>query len=268
MGNAEVQGRLWGLQARDFAQRLEQVVLPLYSSVLDAAQITPGTKFLDAGCGAGLLGLLASYRGAYVAAFDASPALLDIARKRLPPAADVREGELESLPYDDATFDVVTAVNSVFFAEDTARAIRELWRVVKPGGRVIVTAWGPPDQCEFLSSVMPLVLPLMPPLPPGAKPIKPGALSEPGALAAAMEEAGLEIADQGEITCPFVFPNLEASWIANASAGPNQLAIAHSGEEAVRAAFNQADEAHMRPDGSIRYENLFLWVAGIRLAAV
>jgi len=54
------------------------------------------------------------------------------------------------------------------------------------------------------------------------------------------------------------------SWRANASAGPNQLAIAHSGEAAVRAAFAEADEAHTRPDGSVRYENVFLWAVGER----
>jgi hypothetical protein len=47
-------------------------------------------------------------------------------------------------------------------------------------------------------------------------------------------------------------------------AGPNQLAIAHSGEAAVRAAFGEADRAQTRPDGSIRYENVFLWVVGER----
>jgi hypothetical protein len=89
-------------------------------------------------------------------------------------------------------------------------------------------------------------------------------LSEPGALSAVVQRAGLRVVDQGEVSCPFVFPNVEASWRANASAGPNQMAIAHSGEAAVRAAFAEADRAHTRPDGSVRYENVFLWVAGER----
>jgi len=83
-------------------------------------------------------------------------------------------------------------------------------------------------------------------------------------LAALVEKAGLRVVDQGEVACPFVFPSLDASWRANASAGPNQVAIAHSGEQAVRLAFEQADRAHQRADGSIRYENAFLWVAGER----
>ena len=263
MGSAPIQGQLWGAHAEAFATSLEQVALPLFGAVLDAAHVAPGTRVLDAGCGAGLLALLASLRGAQVAALDASPDLLAIARERVP-TADVREGDLETLPYADASFDAVTAVNSVFYAADMAVAMRELGRVVRPDGRVVVTAWGPPERCEFLSAVMPLVGPLMPPPPPGASPAHPGALSEPGALAALLEQAGLRVVDEGEVACPFVFPSAEVAWRANASAGPNQLAIAHSGEAAVRAAFAEAERTHTRPDGSVRYENVFLVGVGER----
>lgn len=263
MGSATVQGQLWGAHAQDFATYLEQLCLPLQGAALDAAQVTPGTRLLDAGCGTGLLALLASLRGAQVTALDASAALLAIARERLP-AADVRQGDLEELPFADAVFDAVTAVNSIFYAADMAAAMRELSRVVRPGGRVVVTAWGPPERCELLTALLQSIGPLMPPPPPDSPAQHPATLSEPGALAAVLDRAGLRVVDEGEVACPFVFPNSEASWRANASAGPNQLAIAHSGEAAVRAAFAEADRAHTRPDGSIRYENVFLWVAGER----
>jgi SAM-dependent methyltransferase len=263
MGSAAVQGELWGTQARDYAVCLEQVTLPLQGAALDAAQVTEGTRLLDAGCGAGLLSLLASLRDAQVTALDASAALLAIARDRLP-AGDVHQGDLEALPFADATFDAVAAVNSVFYAADVACALDELVRVTRPGGRVVVTAWGPPERCEFLTAVIPAVGPLMPPPPPGAHPPNPAALSQPGALAGALERAGLRVLEEAEVSCPFVFPSVEASWRANASAGPNQLAIAHSGEAAVRAAFAEIDSAHSRPEGSIRYENVFLLAVGER----
>lgn len=263
MGSSTVQGKLWGARARDFAERLEQLGLPLLGAALDAALITPGSRVLDAGSGAGLLAVLASFRGARVTALDASAPLLEIARERLP-SADIRQGDLEALPFDEASFDAVIAVNSVFYATDIGNAIRELKRVVRPGGRVVITVWGSPDRCELLSEILPKIFPLMPPPPPGAPPPKPGALSEPGALEAAMQKAGLQVVDKGEVACPFVFPNAEASWLANASAGPNQLAIGYSGEAAVRAVFTTADRAHTRADGSIHYNNVFLWAAGVR----
>jgi hypothetical protein len=61
-----------------------------------------------------------------------------------------------------------------------------------------------------------------------------------------------------------VFASAEASWRGNASAGVNQAAISHSGEAAVRAVYAQADRAYMRPDGSVRYNNVFLWAMGER----
>jgi SAM-dependent methyltransferase len=263
VGSAAVQGQLWGARAHDWASLVEQVALPLFGAALDAARVTAGTRLLDAGCGAGLLALLASLRNARVSALDAAPGLVAIAQQRLP-AADVREGDLEALPFADASFDAVTAVNSVFYAADMAAAMRELARVVRPRGRVVITAWGPPERCEFLTAVMPALGPLMPPPPPGATPPHPGALSEPGALAALLAAAGLRVAEEGAVSCPFVFPSSEASWRGNSSAGVNQAAIAHSGEAAVRAVYADADRAHRRPDGTIRYENLFLWAAGER----
>lgn len=263
MGSATIQGQLWGSRPQDFATYLEQISLPLFGAVLDAAHVTRGTRLLDAGCGAGLLPLLASLRGAQVSALDASPSLLAIARERLP-AADVREGDLEALPFADVSFDAATAVNSLFYAADMATATRELRRVVRPGGRVVVTAWGPPERCETLAALMSAVGPLMPPPPPGTRPAHPATLSEPGALAAVLTGAGLRVVAEGEVACPFVWPSAEAAWRANASAGPNQLAIAHSGEAAVRAAFAEVDRAHTRPDGSVRYDNVFIWVAGER----
>ena len=62
MGSATVQGQLWGTLARDWAAYGEQICLPLQGAALDAAHVTAGTRLLDAGCGAGLLALLASLR--------------------------------------------------------------------------------------------------------------------------------------------------------------------------------------------------------------
>ena len=262
MGSAEVQGPLWGAKARDWAQINEQNSLPLFGAVLDAARVTSGTRFLDAGCGAGLASLLATLRGAKVSAFDASTELIAIAQQRLP-GADVREADLEELPYADGSFDAVAALNSLFYAADPTAALRELVRVTRPGGRVVVASWGRPDQCET-GSVMRELGTLMPPPPPGAPAGGPFALSEPGALESILESAGLTIEGRGEVACPFVDPNAEVALRGNLGTGVAQLAIAHSGEAAVRAAFEECNRAAMSPDGQIRYDNVFIWVSGVR----
>ncbi len=262
MGSAAVQGRLWGAQAEDWAQVQEQSTLPLFGAVLDAARVTTGTRLLDAGCGAGLVALLAVLRGAEVSAIDASVNLLDVARQRLP-AADIREADLEDLPFPDAAFDAAIAINSVFYAADPQAALRELVRVVRPGGRVVVTSWGRAEQCEY-GAVIRAMSPLMPPPPPGAPAGGPFALSEPGALEGVLAEAGLRVAERGDVACPFVYPNEAVSWRGQASSGVAQRAIEHSGEDAVRSAITEVDRAHTRSDDSIHYDNVFIWVAAIR----
>lgn len=64
LGSATIQGQLWGARAHDWATSVEQMGLPLFGAALAAARVTSGTRLLDAGCGAGLLALLASLRGA------------------------------------------------------------------------------------------------------------------------------------------------------------------------------------------------------------
>ncbi len=127
MGSAKIQGELWGKRAEDYATYLEQVSLPLFGAALDAAHVTPGTRLLDAGCGSGLLALLASFRGGLVSAIDASAALVDIAQKRLP-NAEIRVGDLEALPFPDGSFDAAVAVNSVFYAANPEAATRAIPR--------------------------------------------------------------------------------------------------------------------------------------------
>jgi SAM-dependent methyltransferase len=145
MGSATVQGQLWGTGADDWAEVIEPMLRPVHLAVLAALAPLSGLSLLDAGCGAGLALRLAAEQGARVSGLDASAALLDVARGRLPDA-DLRVGDIEELQYDDATFDVVTAYNSIQYASDPKTAVAELARVARPGGRVAIEVGG--DQVE------------------------------------------------------------------------------------------------------------------------
>lgn len=259
---AQKQGQLWGARARDWASIQEQKTLALHAAVLDAAGVQPGIRLLDAGAGAGLVALLGRLRGAEVTAFDASDDLVEIARERLP-GADVRVAELEALPYDDAEFDAVVAVNSLFYATDHRTATVELARVVRPGGRVVVTTWGPEDQCASAAGLQALGR-LLPPPPPGFKPGGPFAYSAPGAVESLLESAGLHPIERGTVSCPFAYPNSEISIAGQFSSGVVQRAIEHSGPGTVREEIEEMDAQYTQPDGSIRYDNVFVWVAAVR----
>ena len=112
MGSATVQGQLWGTSPQDWAEVIEPLLRPIHLATMEALGPLSGLSLLDAGCGTGLALRLAAERGARVSGLDASAALLDMVRGQLPDA-DLRVGDIEELPYDDATFDVVTAFNSM-----------------------------------------------------------------------------------------------------------------------------------------------------------
>ncbi len=99
-----------------------------------------GRRVLDAGCGAGPLLAALRDRGADVTGFDKSAVMVELARQRLGSRADLRVAELgRPLPFPDDAFDDVTASLVLHYLEDWGPALAELRRVLKPGGRLIVS---------------------------------------------------------------------------------------------------------------------------------
>jgi len=109
-------------------------------AVLDLAGDVRGRTILDAGCGSGPLAAELVARGADVVGFDGSPAMIDLARRRLGEAVPLTVHDLaEPLPYDDETFDDVVASLVLHYLEDWDRPLAEIRRVLKPGGRLIAS---------------------------------------------------------------------------------------------------------------------------------
>lgn len=99
-----------------------------------------GRRVLDAGCGAGPLSAALRDRGAVVTGFDASAAMVDLARRRLGGDVDLRVADLGApLPFADAGFDLVVASLVLHYLEDWAGPLAELRRVLAPGGRLLVS---------------------------------------------------------------------------------------------------------------------------------
>ena len=131
---------------------------------LDRLQVRPGSRVLDLGCGAGRHAYAAYRAGAQVVALDRSPGELVevsvmLAAMRL--AGEVPDGaraaalrgDAYALPFADASFDCVIAAEVLEHLPDDDRAMRELFRVLRPGGTVAVTVprWGPERICWALS---------------------------------------------------------------------------------------------------------------------
>jgi ubiquinone/menaquinone biosynthesis C-methylase UbiE len=109
-------------------------------AMLALAGDVAGRRILDAGCGSGPLFAALRDRGAIVTGIDKSAGMLELARRRLGDDADLQMAELGSpLPFPDDAFDDVTASLVLHYLEDWGPALAELRRVLKPGGRLIVS---------------------------------------------------------------------------------------------------------------------------------
>jgi SAM-dependent methyltransferase len=260
---AEVQRRLWGTDPRAWAELAESHNRPLFDAVLDAAAVDPGMAVLDVGCGSGLTLVLAAERGAVPSGVDISPGLLAIARDRLP-RADLREADMESLPFGDAAFDAVTGVNAFQFAGDPRQALHEAARVTRPGGRVVASLFAAPERSQgtLAHEAMTALIP-----PERAGDHAPYALSAPGNLEASLVSAGLTLDASGEVVCSWRYASMDEAIRALLCSAGGARAAEAVGPDAVRSALRPALAQFQNPQtGTVTLDNTFRWVAAHRCA--
>lgn len=133
--------------------------------LLRHAQVSPGHRLLDVACGTGVVAVTAARRGARATGLDLTPALLERAREHARIAGvevDFHEGDVEALPFDDASFDVVVSQFGHMFAPRPDVAVGEMLRVIKPGGTIAFSTW-PPEL--FVAQIFGLISRYAPPPP-------------------------------------------------------------------------------------------------------
>lgn len=132
---------MWG--AGPF-ERVAHTLHDMHELMIDSVEARPDDVWLDIGCGTGELAFLATRTGATIHGTDISLVMIETARRQ----AEERGHDLvfetadcEALPYDDATYDVVTSSVGVIFAPDHRQVASELARVLRPEGKLALTAW-------------------------------------------------------------------------------------------------------------------------------
>jgi ubiquinone biosynthesis O-methyltransferase len=150
MRAAESEGSIPDLGPESYAQwrgselgviteRLERELL------LELVSDVEGRRVLDVGCGDGELALELERRGATVVGIDASAEMIDAARARAQREnahVSFQVAMAEHLPFPDEQFDVVTAITILCFVDDAAPVFREIARVLRPGGRLVIGELG------------------------------------------------------------------------------------------------------------------------------
>jgi SAM-dependent methyltransferase len=140
-------------------ERVAAELEPVALAVVKKAALRPDDQVIDVACGTGNVALIAASRGARVVAVDAAPRLLEVARARARASGleiEFREGDLLDLPVADGAADVV--VFGVIFATDPAGALREVRRIVRSRGRVLLTAWVPAGPIDAMLAAMGRIL--------------------------------------------------------------------------------------------------------------
>ncbi len=131
----------WGLFSP-----LAAFTTPAAAMLVDFAGVKSGQQVLDVACGTGVVAITAARAGARVRGLDLSPALLVDARRNaelIDAPVEFVEGDAEALPYPDTSFDVVLSQFGHMFAPRPDVVLREMLRVLKPGGRIAFSTWPP-----------------------------------------------------------------------------------------------------------------------------
>ena len=191
----EWQVTTWNQMANLYATENAPRMAPVADRVIAHAALSNGEHVLDVGTGTGIVMKQAAAcvdPSGHVVGIDISSEMLALAQKQLTTKGltnvSLRKGGAESIPADDNTFDVVLASLSLMYVVDRATAAREIFRVLRPGGRLVGSVWTGPEQCDLVRfqqiaggfSVAPPV--------PG---VGPGALADPNLFLQQLADAGI-----------------------------------------------------------------------------
>lgn len=193
---------------------------------LGRAEIGPGTRFLDVAAGTGALSIPAARRGAEVVATDIAPAMIErlVARARAEGLTHVEGRVLDSRAqvFPDDTFDVSASQNGVTMLPDLDAGLAEMVRVTRPGGTVLVAAFGPLPKVEFLTFLLDAARAAVPDFtgPPMDPPPPPFQLADRDVFRERLTEAGLHDVAVDTITWDMTVESPTHLWNEVATSNP------------------------------------------------
>jgi SAM-dependent methyltransferase len=235
----------WSATARDYDAFSEQVTLPFAEDAARLVRIGPGTRVLDVAAGTGNFTFAAARRGARVLATDFAATMIELLQRKvrdqgLDAAVDTAIMDGQALDLPDESFDVAASIFGLLFFPDHDRGLRELLRVLVPGGRAVVSTWAPPprgDMSRILGNAMSKAMPNTPA--PSGPPHWAG-LGEADAFRNRLITNGFARAHVVEVRHAWVFDHIAAFTETMPNAAPGAVAMFASMTPEQRTTFNEA----------------------------
>lgn len=253
--------------ARAVAPRFEAYA----ASALDATRLQPGERALDIASGPGTLALLAARRGARVVATDFAPEMVARLRERAAQAnlaIEAEEMDAHALRFAAGSFDAAYCAFGLMFFHDRPKALAEMRRVLRDGGRVGILTWGAPERNGSYKMGGEAFARAFPDAPPQQAEVPRSlSLSDPETLASALRDAGFAGAQAHPIVKEMDMGPPEHAWRDFASANIAFPAmVARIGEQnmpRLQRAFEEVAREHAR-DGTVRVEAEALLATGVK----
>ena len=228
----------WNGVAEGYDEFVTPLVMPLAEQVLGRINLGPGMRLLDVAAGTGALSLLAAGLGAKVVATDIAPAMIERldARARAQGLSNLEARAMDGLglELEDDTFDVSASQLGVTVIPDLKRGLREMVRVTKPGGKVLIAALGPPQKAEFFGVFLAALKATVPGFtgPPTDPPPPQFQVADPATFRQRLAEAGLKDITVETVTFGLEFRSSADLWGFLMSSNPmGQILVANLTEE-------------------------------------
>ena len=258
---------------RRWSKLIDDAAKPIAERLVELARVEPGSRVLDVAAGYGEPSLTAARRvgpqGSVVAS-DISAEMLAFGRERAAAVGvdniEFIESDASSLSFPEASFDAALSRWGIIFEPDGEGAAARVRGFLKPGGRMAISSWGPPDRVPFIAIAMRTVMQRTgtPPPPPGT----PGPLSRPAreALGGLLQGGGFSDVEVEEAEVTFELPSAEEYTMFIKETVPPVTAMLASHppqvQEETWQAVTQAARERTGESGAVRFPNQVLLACG------
>lgn len=215
----------WDAASRGYAEKVAPVMMRVFADdLVDRIDVDPTAEALEVGAGSGALTETLARRVKSLLAVDFSPQMVELLRERMRAAGaanvDCRVMDGQALELEDGVFDRAACMFALMLFPDRAKGFSELRRVLRPGGRAVVSGWAGPDKFETFGLFLEGLRTAFPDMPPPPSPPPVFSLADPAGFKAEMEAAGFDDVEVELVAREIEIADADAMWAMMTTGAP------------------------------------------------